>query len=231
MRSLLNIKILLILFLLGSSQAVAQLEEYTKWIPKGIENDTLHFFTPNGLDNPTVAAIVSGLKFSMAMGSESITQNILNESTAMPIWRGGSSMDISAYQGVVVINPFIVDLGYYDLSFDISELDRNFALPPTKPGTERGTTVDAENFYGGVSYIPALLFWGYVIPSVGAVFHLNNYSFNGKSTMFMSVGLSADVYLKYNILFVGASYKKFLINQDTFDDQFRLQAGIWFQLF
>jgi hypothetical protein len=180
----------------------------------------------NKLKSSKIANIVNGIHVSYLSSIEFISTNVLNESTKMPIWNTPEYISGVGADAALILNPFKFEMGFVSTSVDITGLGRNFAMPPPSYPHIRNTVINIQNYYAGVTYIPFLLAYGFVYPSVGLAFYTTTYDYTGHQEIFLSVGAQADLTARWNMIFLSAGYRKYFINTESFDDQVKMQAGI-----
>lgn len=200
--------------------------QFGRWTMRGIEK-RMDFISFNFLRNGEIADVINGPRLGVSSIDEPVMKTILNDITNMPLWKNSPKLNRTGAELTLFYNPFSVEFGAMSATLDLEQVDKYFALPPSRPTENRGSTIDILNFYAGVSYVPFALFYGYVYPSVGAIFYMANYEYEGNTETYLTSGLTVEISAKYNWFFVSWSYRKFFENTESFDDQTKLQAGLW----
>lgn len=191
----------------------------------------LALIRPNLDGDELISKIANGIRVSGLMYQEDASAKILNE-VSYPVWSEagrevGSGIEIGGFY-----SPYSFSVSYLSGEIDLKTVRRKFALPPGIPddvtGFDYKVNVTSLNFTA--EYTPAVLFWGYVYPSVGGFFLMSNFKHGSVKKNYNAIGASAEVMLKYKNLFVKGGFKKGIDNK-TIDNQFTLQFGFKINMF
>ncbi|MBD3410449.1 MAG: hypothetical protein GF419_09645 [Ignavibacteriales bacterium] len=216
------------LLLLFAPEARAQFPPFTS---SGLTNDSLDFFTPNWSGSLEVAYLINGVRIGGGVSSEARLANAISEATSMPIWQSGVSTQSTSASVSFVYNPFVVAADVSTTSLNLDDAVKRFAAPPARPDETRSQSAEVVGLSASASYLPVALLWGYLYPSVGAGFQLDVYDYEEKTTTLVSGGPRFALTAKYNFLFIRASYTKYVVNTESFDDRAAVDIGILFTLY
>lgn len=218
-----TVSYILLLLLVSTSSLDAQI-----WV--GIKNNTLEFFTLNKLGHKKIDSVVNGLRVSGVYNRENVRGGVLDEATQMPVWNSSNIEYSFGGEISVVMNPLIIDIGAVYSEVLLEDYDLRFGMPPPRPESEWDESIESINYYAAASYIPAAFFWGYVYPSIGVLFYGGLHTFQNTLSFTFSAGAEVRLNVKYSILFVSASFRKFFLDAESYDHQLQANAGIWINL-
>ncbi len=223
--------ILINLPLYAQKKGIPVISDLINYFTTPIEDDSLKFLQYNAF-NKRIGNIINGVYFEAGGGNDKMNYQLINQISFLPFYDSSPSLSNTKLGGSIIINPFITNVGYYSGEQDLSELQLNFAYPPTPPNeTKLSTVIKYTAIHAAINYIPVSLFWGYLYPSLGPVINYTTYKYNSVNKSYMGIGANAAVMFKFKNLFMTVSYSKYITNSEYFNDQLFVGGGICLKMF
>lgn len=189
------------------------------------------FLRSNFTGDKLIRKVSNGFFISPVIFSSLAQKSVVNEVTQLPLW--GESVEISGYGAELSFNynPLTVSFSYLSGEGSLKTLKKDFALPPSLPGQQSplNSSIRFTSVSGALHWTPAVIFWGYAYPLLGASYEMNEYK-NQLPKSYSFVCLNAGMLVKYKKLFLKGIYKLPLENK-VLESQMQIQAGIMFNFF
>jgi hypothetical protein len=179
-----------------------------------------------------ISKISNGIRISGLGFQERASEKIINETT-YPIWAEGVKVVGAGAEISGFYNPISINFEYLIGSMYVRNAKKRFALPPTIPPNDASafdTKITMTSINCSILYTPIVLLWGYVYPSVGGCYVMSTYKHNNNTKSYNSMGVAAEVMIKYGSIFIKGGIKKGIDNK-TFDNQLSIQCGFKINMF
>ncbi|MFH0735136.1 MAG: hypothetical protein V1773_10635 [bacterium] len=232
MKKIILLFIILLNFPLSAQKkGIPVISDIMNYFTTPIEDDSLKFFQTNFF-NKRIGNIINGIYFEAGGGNDKMNYELINQISFLPYYSSSPALANTTLGGSLIINPFIINFGYYTGEQDLSELILNFAYPPPPPNVAQlSTIIKYQSMYGSLNYVPFSLFWGYLYPSIGPAVNYSTYKYNSVNESYVGIGVNTQVMFKFKNLFVTVSYSKYFTNSEYFNDQLFVKGGICLGMF
>lgn len=205
-------------------------------------NSTIKFFL-TGFGNEKARFVTNGFRVSPIVQLTKYSKKMMDKASYLPIWAENIDTENYGLELSFLQLPFELNLSVTYSKLDLDKKSRKFAYPPLNPN---GDIIDHKlNVYSGnmgfnwipfmMSFKPALYFdiknpTIYIYPAVGAIFNYTYFEYYGNKNDYHTIGASAELNMRYRLIFLKAAYRKFLYQKNHLDSQLQLQLGVWFSI-
>ncbi len=184
-----------------------------------------------GFNDREARGLLNGVYVSGGVNLFVLSKAATDNATQLPLWVEPGSQKMYGGKIGVVISPFVASVSYNFLTLNTTELSSYFALPPLQPEQANETDLSLHQASASFGIIPVILAYNFLVPYVGINTAVNLYNFQDYKTTEFGFAVEAGGMIKYDIFFVDATYKYFLVNKDVFTDQISVSGGVWIALF
>ncbi|MBI9070625.1 MAG: hypothetical protein JEY94_03465 [Melioribacteraceae bacterium] len=206
-----------------------------------LNNNSTIKFIGTAFGNDHAKIVSDGIKISSVYQKTTYSKKLIDEASYLPIWSNDISGDNFGLELSLVNLPFELTLGGTYSLLDLENKPRKFGFPPVNPdGTVIDHTLNIFSGYWGFNWIPFMISFKpalyfdiknptlYIYPAFGTTFNYTFSDYNGKTNDYHTIGASAEINVRYRVIFLKTSYRKFFYHNNQIESQFQVQFGVWF---